>query len=110
MFVMLSSFNLREGETPESCREAIQNFAAHMQQQQMLVSVGPLGKRVANTPMDTDDNRQLNYYFLSYFENRAQSDRAYELIEQGVEPTVSIHRAMISKVRDAVFTCWNELA
>ncbi|MEM8497558.1 MAG: hypothetical protein AAF542_06010 [Pseudomonadota bacterium] len=109
MFVMLSSFNLREGETPESCQAAIQEFAMHMQQQKMLVSVGPLGKRVSNTPMDTDDNSQLNYYFLSYFESREQSDQAYALIEQGVEPSVSIHRAMINKVRDAVFTCWNEI-
>lgn len=106
---MLSSFNLREGETPESCQAAINEFADHMHQQQMLVSVGPLGQRVANTPMDTDDERKLDYYFLSYFENREQSDQAYTLIEQGVEPGVSIHRAMISKVKDAVFTCWNEV-
>lgn len=107
---MLSSFNLREGETPEACQAAIQAFAKNMQQQKMLVSVGPLGKRVANTPMDTDDNSQLNYYFLSYFESREQSDQAYDLIERGVEPSVSIHRAMISKVRDAVFTCWSDIA
>ncbi|MFK7733296.1 MAG: hypothetical protein AB8B48_16875 [Pseudomonadales bacterium] len=109
MFVMLSSFNLRDGETVETCQTAIQEFGRHMHQQQMLVSVGPLGMRVANTPMDTDDDRQLNYYFLSYFESREQSDHAYKLIQQGVEPSVSIHRAMISKVRDAVFTCWNEI-
>ncbi len=109
MFVMLSSFNLRDGESVESCQAAIQAFARHMQAQQMLLSVGPLGTRVANTPMDTDDERELNYFFLSYFESREQSDRAYNLIEQGAEPSVSIHRAMISKVRDAVFTCWNEI-
>lgn len=110
MFVMLSRFNLREGETPESCQAAIQQFARHMQQQKLLVSVGPLGERVANTPMDTDDDSQLSYYFLSYFESREQSDHAYALIEQGIEPSASIHRAMISTVSDAVFTCWNELA
>lgn len=110
MFVMLSSFNLREGETPESCQAAIKAFARNMQEQKLLVSVGPLGRRVANTPMDTDDSSQLNYYFLSYFESREQSDHAYDLIEKGVEPSVSIHRAMISKVSDAVFTCWNEIA
>ncbi len=109
MFLMLSSFNLRAGESERSCQQAINEFDRCMREAKLLHSVGPLGKRVSNTPMDTDDDRALQYYFLSYFDTREQCDKAYDLIEQGVEPNKSIHQTMIRKVSDAVFTCWEEI-
>ena len=109
MFVMLSSFNLKPDVATVEFQLAKDKFCEHMHQQGFVHSVGPLGERVSNTPMDTDNERPLQFYFLSYFQDRTQCDQAYELIEQAVEPSVSIHRAMIAKVRDAVVTCWDEL-
>ncbi len=56
--------------------------------------------------MDTDAERDLEYYMIMSFLDRAQCDRAIELINQAKEPTDSIHKSVYAKVSDPVFICW----
>jgi len=102
---MLGSFNLGDDVSREVFSSSLKMFAGHMQKPR---SVGPAGRRVSNTRMDTDDNRTLQHNFLLNFMNKTASDRAYELIAQNIEPSESFHRGVIGKVCDAASTCREE--
>ena len=109
MFNMLSCFNLRSGVSLEDFQSAVETFVEHMQAQSLIVDVSPIGRRCAQTPMDTDDVRDHQFFFTSRFVNKAQCDAAYRYIEAAAPAVASIHGAVMRKVApDAVFICWDE--
>ena len=108
MYCMLSCFNLKSDVTKASFCDALGEFFTHMHSVGLIDSIGPLCERDADTPMDTDQ-RNLQYFFLSYFVDKAQCDRSYQYImeNQGIHhPT---HAAVHSKTTDAIFICYSEL-
>ena len=80
MFHMLSCFNLQPGESIDEFGSAIADFAAHMQAEDLVDSIGPIGRRQTDTIMDTDDERNHEFFFIMTFRDRAQCDRAVETI------------------------------
>lgn len=59
--------------------------------------------------MDTDSERDHQYFFIMSFRDRAQCDRSVEQILLHKEPGASIHQAVYSKVKDEIFICWEDL-
>ena len=109
MFHMLSAIKLKTGITVEEFRQSVEAFTAHMQKIGLLHSTSPIGRRRKHPIMDTDAERDHEYYLIMSFQDRAQCDRAVENILRHEEPGKSIHQAVFSSIEDPVFTCWEDL-
>ncbi len=109
MFHMLTCFNLKPGITIEEFGKSSAALTKHMQERELLHSTGPIGRRQSNTIMDTDSERNHEYFFITTFLDRAQCDRSVKYILPHEEPGESIHLAVYSKVADPVFICWEDL-
>lgn len=109
MFHMLSCFNLAPGTSVDDFGASVRALAEYMQDNDMVCECSPVGRRVHHPVMDTDSERSQDYYFVMTFRDRAQCDRAVSHIEQLEEPGTSIHKAVYSRVRNGIFTCWEDL-
>jgi len=109
MFHMLTCFNLKPGITTDDFRHSLAEFTQHMQKMDLVHSTGPVGRRQRDTIMDTDDERDHEYFFITSFRDRAQCDRSVEYILPHEEPGESSHMAVHAKVQDPVFICWQDL-
>ncbi len=109
MFYMLTCFDLKPEVTIEEFVLAVDAYDQHMIEKELALSMGPIGERQSDTIMDTDSERNHQYFFISTFRNRAQCDLAVEYILKHEEPGDSIHKAMYSKVQNPVFICWQDI-
>ena len=109
MFHMLSCFNLDPDEDIETFGEAYSLFVEEMKNIDLVESSGPIGRRQNNTPMDTDDTRDHQYFVVMSFRDRAQVDAAYDHIMQHVGTADAAHDAVYTRVQDPVFICWQDL-
>ncbi|MBT6110712.1 MAG: hypothetical protein HOH64_11480 [Rhodospirillales bacterium] len=109
MFHMLSCFNLGPGENITAFREAYMDFVATMKTLGLVESTGPIGERQSDTPMDTDDERDHQYFAVMSFRDRAQVDESYAYIMKHVEPGESSHNSVYKKVLNPVFICWQDM-
>ena len=110
MFHMLSCFNLLPGESVTEFRSAYQAFFQDMQDLGLVEETGPIGKRQSDTPMDTDEERDHEYFVLMTFKDRPQVDTAYAYIMRHVDPGNTTHDSVYTKVADPVFICWQDMA
>lgn len=106
---MLSCFNLEQGSSIDEFRRSVADLTSHLQGLDLVQSTGPIGRRQRDTIMDTDSERDHEYFFIMSFRDRAQCDRAVEYILPHDEPGDSIHRAVYANVRNPVFICWEDL-
>jgi hypothetical protein len=109
MFHMLSCFNLDSEISMDEFRQRLTAFTAHLQEIELVDSMGPIGRRQTDTIMDTDSERDQEFFFITSFRDRAQCDRAVEYILPGTEPGRTIHHAVYSSVKDPIFICWEDL-
>ena len=109
MFHMLTCFNLKSGITIDEFQQSLLEFMTHMQKVDLVVSTGPIGRRQRHEIMDTDSERDHEYFFITSFRDRAQCDRSVEYILPHEEPGESSHLAVYSKVSDPVFICWEDI-
>jgi hypothetical protein len=65
MFHMLTCFNLKPNYTLDDFRRSITDFTEHMQASDLVHSTGPIGHRQSDTIMDTDSERNHEYFFLA---------------------------------------------
>ena len=108
MFHMLSCFDLKTGVTIEEFSDALMRFTLLMEEIEGIESIGALGKRQRHPIMDTDSERDQEYFFITSFRDREQCDRSVEHIMSQSEPGDTIHKAMNSKITNAVFICWED--
>ncbi len=109
MFHMLSCFNLIDGVALNDFREALAALDAHLESLDLVHSTGPIGRRQRHRIMDTDDERNHEFFFIMSFTDRAQCDRSIEYVYSNREPGASIHRAVWHKVADPIFICWEDV-
>ena len=109
MFHMLTCFNLQPDITIDEFRTALDAFYKTMQDEDLMVGAGPVGRRQSDTIMDTDDQRDHQYFFLTTFRDRAQCDRAVDYIMPHDQPGDADHESVLAKVSDPVFICWQDL-
>ena len=109
MFHMLTFFDLEPGISIEDFRESLVKFTTHLSEIDLVQSTDRIGRRQRHDVMDTDGERDHEYYFKISFRDRAQCDRAVEFVFRHEEPTESIHHSVYSGVREPIFTCWEDL-
>ena len=108
MFHMLTCFDLRNEFNLDDFRKSLDDYTEHMRSLDLVVDRGPIGRRVSDTIMDTDNERKHSYFMLMNFRDRAQSDDAVDYIKTHKEPGDSIHRSVYSKVDNLIFICWQD--
>jgi hypothetical protein len=109
MFHMLSYFDLKKGVTIDEFRTSNNQFGAHMLELGLIDSIGPIGRRQRHPIMDTDNERNQEYFFLMSFANREQCDQAVNCIQAHAEPSETIHDGISSKIENYVFICWADI-
>ncbi len=109
MFHMISCCNLKPGEDIETFRSDYVLFVDEMKKIDLVESSGPIGRRQNDTPMDTDNARDHEYFAVMSFRDRAQVDAAYNHIMQHVGSTDTAHDAVYRRVLEPVFICWQDI-
>ena len=109
MFYMLSCFNLTPEEDIETFTANYHHFVNEMKTLDLVESTGSIGRRQNDTPMDTDEERDHEYFVIMAFRDRSQVDAAYAHIEQHFGPSDAAHDKVYTKVLDPVFICWQDL-
>jgi len=74
----------------------------------LLHSQGAVGRHYSNTRMDTDDERKQRWFFVSTFNDKLQCEKAYEYVAKGEEPCVSLHKAVVARMHNGIFSCWED--
>ena len=105
MFHMLSCFNLKRGEDIAAFRNNVADLTAYLQSKDLLHRTGPIGRRQRHPVMDTDAERDHEYFFIMTFIDRDQCDRAVEQIYKHEGRGDAIHTAVYGKITDPVFVC-----
>lgn len=111
MFHMLSCINLKPDITIGEFDDAVAAMTAYLKSEDLLHDTGPIGRRARHPVMDTDDERDHEFFFVMSFADRAQCDRAVAHVYRHEAPGEAIHQAVFNAVMDdAVFICWEDLA
>ena len=109
MFHMLTCFNLHPDTSIEAFSADLDALSAHLKDRDLLHETGPIGRRQRHPIMDTDEERDHEYFFVMTFLDRAQCDRSVDYVTPNDEPVESLHIAVNTKVVDAIFICWEDL-
>ena len=108
MIHMLSSFDLKPNEDWNMFASDYDHFVNTLQNAGIISGSDPLGKRVNDTPMDTDTERKQSCFSVIHFRDRAQLDSAYAHIEANKQPSTATHLRMYRRLSNAVFLCWED--
>jgi len=109
MFHMLTCFDLKPGVEIEAFRAAYLDFVDYMRSIGLVERSGPIGRRQNDTRMDTDGERDHEYFVIMSFRDRAQVDAAYAKLVacEGAESTA--HEEAYSNIRNQIFICWQDI-
>ena len=109
MFHMLSCFNLKPGITIEDFSRSLAELDRYLKESGLVQSTGQIGRRDKHPVMDTDSERDHEYFMIMAFRDRAQCDRSVEHVYSNDEQGESVHRNVWQKVDDPVFICWEDV-
>ena len=109
MMHMLSCFDLEDGTDIDSFRARYTAFFEEMKDAGLVEATGPIGRRVSDTPMDTDDERDHQFFVVMSFRDRPQVDAAYAHIESHLAPGEEEHAGVMGMVSGPVFVCWQDI-
>ena len=109
MFHMLTCFNMREGIALDKFQQSLSEYTEHMRSLDLVESHGPVGSRQSDSPMDTDGERDHQYFVMMHFRDRSQCDNAVAYIKSHKAPGDSIHKEVHSKVENPIFICWQDV-
>ena len=108
-FRMLTCFNLSPTATIDQFAHALDVFTAQMQRKKLLLNCEPLGQRQRHPIMDTDEERDHEYFFIMTFKNRDQCDAAVRYMMSRPVNRDEYHASLLCYVVDPVFICWEDL-
>ncbi len=109
MFHMLTCFNLKPESELKTFQTALDGFVDHMRGIGLVESTSPIGARQSDTAMDTDGERDHQFFFTMTFRDRSQVDEAVALLYKHEGPSETAHHAVYSKVKDPIFICWQDI-
>ncbi|MEO0369857.1 MAG: DUF6614 family protein [Pseudomonadota bacterium] len=105
---LLSAFDLRRGTDAAQFAEAYRVFVQELYDADLIVDARPMGRRVSDTPMDTDEDRDHQFFTILTFRDRAHMDGAYAHIEARMRRATAEHAAMYARTANTIFTCWQD--
>mgnify|MGYP001814102605 CR=1 FL=1 len=109
MFRMLTCFNLNPENGIAEFQDVLDQFTARLKERNLLESTGAIGQRQRDTIMDTDDERDHEYFFLMDFRNREQCDRSVDFLYRPSDDIDAPHFLLQSMIIDPVFICWQDI-
>ena len=109
MFHMLSCFDLVNEMSIGEFQKSNSVFLAHMRELGLIESASPIGRRIRHPVMDTDKERDQEYFYTISFKDENQCDLAVEYIMAHTEPGDSIHSSVSSNIKNQVFVCWEDI-
>ena len=109
MFHMLTCFDLKPDVEIGAFRAAYSDLVAHLRSIAMVEGTGPIGRRQSDTPMDTDSERDQEYFVIMSFRDRAQVDAAYAQFLLHQEPTHAVHGTVQTMMQNPIFICWQDI-
>ena len=107
MVHLLSAVELKSSVSAGAFAEAIRKLSASLQEQQLLTTTGPIGKRLPHPIMDTDE-ADLDTFFIMSFENRAQLEEAVAHMTGSEDLSAETHRQLWQQLDSYRFTCWED--
>lgn len=110
MIQMLSRFDLKPDTDLSAFSDSYFEFFERMKEKGFAEATGKIGKRISDTPMDTDAEDAQQYYVIMSFRDREQLDQAYAYMDQNIVPVEedAPHANVMRIVHNFVFTCWQE--
>jgi len=109
MFHMLSCFDLVNGIGIGEFQNSNSIFLKHMRDLGLVQSTGPIGRRSRHPIMDTDKERDQEYFYLMSFVDEDQCDLAVKYIQSRDELGDSVHVSLSSKIENHIFICWEDI-
>lgn len=109
MFHMLSCFDLANEVSIGEFQESNNVFLEHMRKFGLIESASPIGRRNKHPVMDTDKERDHEYFYTISFKDKNQCDQAVEYIRAQSELSISIHASVSAKIQNQVFICWEDI-
>ena len=106
MFHMHTSFDLAAGTSIDEFRDALSAFSEMMVAKGLVVATGPVATRCRHPIMDTDEQRNHQYFFVMSFRDREQCDAAVQYIQNAAADTDPVHKAVYANIVAPVFSCW----
>jgi hypothetical protein len=100
-------FDLNDGICEAEFREALASFAEHLRDKRML-ETWRLVRRQPHARFDTSTPPQ--YHVTMDFSDLQQADTAYAYVKSAATPVGSLHRAVHSKIREAKFAMYGDIA
>jgi hypothetical protein len=107
MVHLLSAIKLKSSVSAAAFAEAIRQLSASLEQQQLLTTTGPIGKRLPHPIMDTDE-ADLDTFFIMSFEDRAQLEEAVAQMTGSADLSAETHRQLWDQLDSYRFTCWED--
>ena len=107
MVHLLSAVKLKSSVSATAFAEAIRQLSASLEQQRLLTTTGPIGKRFPHPIMDTDE-ADLDSFFILSFENRAQLEEAVAHMTGSEDLSADKHRQLWDQLDSYRFTCWED--
>lgn len=108
MFHMLCCFDLKPGFQLAAFQKAFADFTLHLKELGFVESSSPVGKRQSDTILDTDTERDHQYFSIMSFRDRVQADAAVDYIAADGMSADTTHHITYSMVDDPVFICWQD--
>ena len=109
MFYMLTCFNLNSDVSIDDFSQSLDQYMSHMKSRELVHSTSGIGSRHSDIGMDTDSERDHRYFFTTNFVDRPQCEKAVEYIQAHEEPSLTLHKAVYSRVSDPVFICYADI-
>ena len=107
MMHLLSAVKLKLSVSAAAFAKVIRKLSASLQQQQLLTTTGPIGKRLPHPIMDTNE-ADLDTFFIMSFENRTQFERAVAHMTGSKDLSADTHRQLLYQLDSYRFTCWED--
>jgi len=110
MYHMHTMFDVRPGISQDEFTAAFERFSVALTDDGLLHAAGSIGRRHVNPKLDTDRERGQGYFVTMTFRDLAQADAAHAALKSRAEPLNTIHHGVYSRVRNQIFTCWDDCA
>ncbi len=106
---MLSCFNLVNGVSIGEFEKSNTAFIEHMKELDLVQSTGPIGRRNKHPIMDTDKERDQEYFYIMSFLDQEQCNLAVEYIQSQDATGDLVHSNLSLKIKDSIFICWEDI-
>ncbi len=108
MIHMLSSFEIKPSEDEAAFKTIYAEFVEDLIKDDLIASSSPIGTRVSDTPMDTDDDRAHTHFSVMSFRDRTQLNHAYAYMLHRRATATDSHHGMYTRITNSVFLCWQD--